>query len=314
MSRARPFRLRRFPPIQIAAYLILRSVLMVVHMFPFEMAPQVGRWIGRIWKALDKRHRGVAARNVAASPGICAPEEIPAFIDRVYEHVGRSLVEVLMTPRLLQRGMVQNYVTVHRNELVDQVLKDGRGAIIAMGHLGNWELTGIAVALHGYKLTSLMRPIENPWIDAYLTRFRTVTGHGLISKYDAWGPMVATVQRNELLVIQIDQDARHRGVFVEFFGRPASTQKSPAVLSLKYGCPIVSVNIYRDGLKHRCEVAEIFFPDDFKNLPDPVQAMTQAYTRKLEEFVRQHPEQWNWLHARWKTVPTPESKPTEALA
>ena len=295
-------RWRRYPPVQIFLFLLLRSVLMVVDMFPYEMAQKVGIFIGRILGMLDRRHVRMATDNLKNAPGVCPPDAIPEFIDRLYGHIGLSIVEMLMIPRLLDRGLVSDYVTCDNTEIVDEILKDGRGAIIAIGHLGNWELTGVAVALHGYRLHSLARPIENPWIDRYLNRFRTATGQEIISKYRALGPMVRTIQRNELLVIQIDQDARHVGVFVDFFGRPASTHRSPAVLSLKYGTPIVPVNIYREGKRHRCVVTEPFFPDAFRGLPDPVQSLTQAYTQRFEEFVRQHPEQWFWVHNRWKTT------------
>jgi KDO2-lipid IV(A) lauroyltransferase len=307
------FRWRRVPPIPFLLYLLLRYVLMVVDMFPYAMAPKVGRFLGRIVHFIDRRHVRVASTNLAKVSGVCPADEIPEFVERIYDHLGLSLVEMLMTPRLLERGQVSDHVTVENTGIVDAILKEGRGAIIAIGHLGNWEITGIAVALHGYRLNSLARPIENPWIDRYLNRFRTHTGHSIISKYHALGAMVATLQRNELLVIQIDQDARHQGVFVDFFGRPASTHRSPAVLSLKYGTPIVPVNIFREGNRHRCVVTEAFYPDPYRGLPDPTQALTQAFTRRFEEFVRQHPEQWFWVHRRWKTE-RPEEKRTEALA
>jgi len=163
-------------------------------------------------------------------------------------------------------------------------------------------LIGLAVCAAGHPLHSLARPIENPWIDGYLTRFRTQTGQQIISKYRALGEMIRVLQKNEILIIQVDQDARSHGVYVDFFGRPASTHRSPALLSLKYGTPIVVANIYREGGLHHCVLSDPILPEAYRTQPDPVRALTQAFTAKFEEFVRSRPDQWFWVHDRWKTA------------
>ena len=89
---------------------------------------------------------------------------------------------------------------------------------------------------------------------------------------------------------------------MKFFGRPAATHRSPATLSLKYGTPIVVANIFREKGVHHCRLADPIDPDDFRGKPDPVHSLTQAYSLKFEEMVRQHPEQWFWMHDRWKTA------------
>lgn len=302
-SSKREFKLRRFPPLQVLVYLLVRAVVMVIDMFPYEMAPAIGRVLSRVIRLIDRKHARIAAKNLERSRGVCPPDEIPTFIDRVYDHIGLGFVEMLMIPRLMQRHAVERYVRLERFEVIDRVLRDGKGIIVTIGHLGNWELIGLAVTLAGYRLNSLARPVENPWVDRYLNRFRTQTGQEIISKYHALGAMVRAIQRNELLVVQIDQDARHFGVFVEFFGRPASTHRSPAVLSLKYGTPIAVANIFRDeGGVHRCIVSDPLDPEAFRAHADPVKALTQAYTARLEDCVRAHPDQWFWVHDRWKTA------------
>lgn len=312
-GRRREFRWRRFPPLQIVIYLILRLVVMIIDMFPYAMAPEVGRWLGRVVRFMDRKHARVAVKNLERSRGICPPDEIPAFIDRVYEHIGLGLVEMLMIPRLMQRHQVEGYVKLERFHVVREVLAQGRGMIVVIGHLGNWELIGLAVTLTGIPLHSLARPIENPWVDRYLNRFRTQTGQEIISKYHALGSMVRVIQKNETLIIQIDQDARHSGVYVDFFGRPASTHRSPAVLALKYGTPIVVADIYRENGYHYCVLSDPILPESFRNHADPVKALTQAYTEKFEECVARHPEQWFWVHDRWKTAERTAHTTTEAL-
>jgi KDO2-lipid IV(A) lauroyltransferase len=312
-SQSRGFRWRRFPPLQIILYLVLRVILMVIDMFPYEMAPKIGRFLGRLVRFLDRKHSRIAVKNLEKSRGVCQPDEIPEFIDRVYEHIGLGFVEMLMIPRLMERHQVAKFAKLERFDVVPEVLSIGRGLIVVIGHLGNWELAGLAVTLSGIPLHSLARPIENPWIDALLNKFRTQTGQKIISKYHALGSMIRVLQKNEILIIQVDQDARHSGVYVDFFGRPASTHRSPAVLSLKYGTPIIVANIYREGRLHHCVLSDPILPDAFKNHPDPVKSLTQAYTRMFEEFVQAHPDQWFWVHDRWKTAERQARVSAEAL-
>jgi KDO2-lipid IV(A) lauroyltransferase len=313
-ERQRKFRWRRTAPVQIFLYLVLRIVVMVLNMFPYSLAPHLGRALGRLLRVLDRKHARVAVKNLERSRGICPSDAIPAFVDRVYEHIALGLVEMLRIPRLMEQHQVERYCRFERFHVVRDVLSRGRGMIVAIGHLGNWELTGLAVTLSGIPLHSLARPIENPWVDRWLNRFRTQTGQEIISKYHALGNMVRVLQKNEVLIIQIDQDARHAGIQVDFFGRPASTHRSPAVLALKYGTPIVIANIYREGGLHYCVLSDPILPESFKEAPDPVKALTQAYTNRLEECVRQHPEQWFWVHDRWKSAERDALKASEAYA
>jgi len=304
VERRRSFKLRRLPPVQFFFYVVLRAVLMIVGMFTYAMAPQVGRWLGRLVQLLDRKHRRVAVKNLERSRGVCPPDAIPEFVDQVYGHMGLAFVEMMMIPKLIDR--LDEVVRLERFHVADEVRRLGRGMITVIGHLGNWELIGLAVSRAGHPLHSLARPIENPWVDRFLNRFRTQTGQRFIPKYHALGEMIRVLQKNEVLIIQVDQDARSHGVYADFFGRPASTHRSPALLSLKYGTPIVVANIYRDKGVHHCVLSDPILPDAFKGAPDPVKALTQAYTEKFEECVRRHPDQWFWVHNRWKSA---ERKP-----
>jgi len=299
-SRKRGFRLRRFLPVQIFLYILVRAVFMVLRMFPFDRAPQVGAWLGRLIRVLDRRHTAVAAKNLGKSRGVCPPDAIPEFIDRIYGHIGLSFVEMLMVPGLMERGQIEQFTRLERFHIVDEVRRKGRGMICVIGHLGNWELIGLAVCKAGHPLHSIARPIENPWIDRYLNRFRTQTGQKLIPKKHALGEMVRVLRRNEILIVQVDQNAKSAGVMTTFFDRPASTHRSPAILSLKYGTPIIVANIYREGNLHHCVLNDPIRPEAYRAHADPVLAITQEYTTQLEAFVRAHPEQWLWAHDRWK--------------
>jgi Kdo2-lipid IVA lauroyltransferase/acyltransferase len=298
----REFRLMRWRPLQFLLYLVLRWVVMVVSMFPFEKGPEIARFLAWIIRTIDRKHVRIALKNIKASQAHVVTGDPDRFVRRVYRHLALGFVEMLMIPRIVQQNALERLVRMQGFETVNGLLAEGKGLIVAVGHLGSWEFIALAGPRAGYKLNSVARPIENPWVNTYLNRFRTSTGQELISKYDAVGSMIRALKRKEILVVQIDQDARRSGVYVKFFGRPASTHRSPAVLALKYGSPILPLNIYREGGLHHAVVGSVIRPEDYRDRPDPVKAIVQAYTEQFEGFVRAHPDQWFWLHDRWKTA------------
>jgi KDO2-lipid IV(A) lauroyltransferase len=287
--------------VQFLVFVLVRLAVAALQALPPRAAIRAGRALGRALRHVDFKHARIAAKNLERSRGVVPPDGIDAFIDRLYEHLGTIAMEIVMAPPLVRRGKFMSRMSLDR-EPFDRCLREGKGGIVVIGHTGNWEYAGLGYTLAGYPVCSLARPIENPWLDRWLLRFRTQTGQQIIPKYHALGEMIRVLKANKLLVVQVDQDARHSGVFVDFFGRPASTHRSPALLSIKYGAPVVMANIYRDGDLHRVELDALLYPDSFRNHPDPAKALTQAINDRLEEFIRAHPEQWFWVHDRWKTA------------
>lgn len=290
--------------VQAAAYAVARAIVTVVCMFSPRFGKRIGRLLGRLMYGVDAKHRRIATKNVAAAEGTPKePHAVARFVRRVYEHLGISLVENLMLPKMIHGGGLLENTRLERFDIVDRALAAGRGCIVVIGHLGNWEWGGLAVAMSGYPLNSLARPIENVFLDRYITRFRTITGQRIIPKYNAIRAMVDVLKRNGMLVIQVDQDARHAGLIVPFLGRPASTVKSPALLALRHAAPILPVNVWRDGEGvHHVRITEPLAVGTYASTEESVRALTAAMNARLEEFVREHPTQWMWLHARWRTA------------
>lgn len=282
-----------WPPVQLSAYLLLRVLLMVVHAFPHRAAPWLGRWLGRALRVNRKGLR-TARKNVARA-------DVAVSLDRVYENIGTGLVEMLMIPRLLARGELAGACRMERFEVFDRLLAEGNGIITVIGHLGNYELGGLVITQAGYPLNSLARPIINPWINRYLTRFREMTGQRVIPTGNPVAEMVRVLRRNEILVIEIDQDAKGDGILVDFLGRPASVYRSPALFSIKYGAPIVVAAVHREpGVGNVCVLSDPIRPDAYRDRPDGIEALTRRVTAALEERVRAHPDQWFWVYDRWR--------------
>jgi len=183
-------------------------------------------------------------------------------------------------------------------------------ALLLTAHLGNWELLPAANHVTGYPLSVVMRPLDAPWLDGMATRLRQKTGVDLIDKRAALRPVLRALAGRGMVGILLDQNAsRREGVFVPFFGRLASTSKSLAVLALRTGTPIVPTFIRReDAGTHRIVVRPALPLPDAGDLEAAVVALTTRCTEAIEAAVRETPEQWLWMHNRWRTRPPEESR------
>ncbi len=309
------FKLRRFPPVQIAIYLAVRAASAVVCMLPARTLATLGRFIGRSLYLIHPRRR-LAAEQVAAADGM--PRD-PAAVDRIvrgmYEHIGLMAVEMLIMPRLLKGGELARRTIIEGKDVLDRLLERKRGVIVVLGHQMNWEWGGVASTRAGIPLNSVYRPIENPYIDRFLNRFRQLAGQKVLSKYEPAAAYAEILRRNEILVLLADQDAHADGIFVPYFGRPASTAKGPALFALRQRVPIVCCEIWRDpDGTHHVRYGDPIEPDEFGGGKEGVKRLTAAYVRRIEEYVRRHPEQWVWLHRRWKSQPPADQGAPEAVA
>jgi KDO2-lipid IV(A) lauroyltransferase len=295
-------------------YVLLRYVIAALDVFSYDLARRIGKLIGRVMYALDAKHRKIAVKNIERAEGMPKREkDIHRLVRRVYEHFAVGAIETLLIPRMMSRGDLDRIVKLEDFHHLDAALAKGRGAIVVLAHMGNWEVGGLAVSRKGYDLSSIARPIENPYLDAYVNRLRKSTGQEIIPKHRAVRSMAESLKANKILAILADQNARKNGIFVPFFGRPASTVRSPALMALKYGAPILAVNLFRSGRnEYRCVMTpEIPIPRGLDR-EKTVEKITADVTARLEGFIREHPEQWMWLHARWKTKPENEKAGEES--
>jgi Kdo2-lipid IVA lauroyltransferase/acyltransferase len=159
----------------------------------------------------------------------------------------------------------------------------------------------------GFKGGIVARRLDNPYLDRFVARFRRKTGLELLDKNADYPRILDFLARGSGLGIVGDQDAGQRGLYVDFFGRPASTFKSIALLSLEYQAPIFVFGTARIGhpMRYRIYLEDLILPEDYARDPDAARSITERYTRALERLVRRHPEQYFWLHRRWKHQPLP---------
>jgi tetraacyldisaccharide 4'-kinase len=276
----------------------------VVALLPRGASLALGRGLGRLLADLDRRHVRVALDNLAqAFPHWDAARRLRTARE-VYAHFGQVLVELFWLPGR-GRDEVLSLVEVEGREHVESAMAAGRGALLVTAHIGNWELHGLA---HGWTFGPIgvvARPLDNPRLDRRLCALRTAGGNAVIYKRHALAQMLRTLRGGGGLAILVDQNVQEKdGIFVDFFGRPAATTTVAAALALKTGCALVPCHteLRPDG-RYRVVYDPPVVPRPAAQREAEILRLTQELTRVIEGWVREVPEQWLWVHRRWKTQP-----------
>ena len=292
-----------------SVYLIIRLVVCIIQALPYRAGEAFARALAWLAFRIDKRHTNVARDNVRhAFPGRYNDAQINALVRAVYRHFCTLIIDIIHLPRKLNPHTWRRHLDIPQIPLVIDCLLSGRPLLLATGHFGNWEAGGYTLALLGFTSHAIARPLDNPYVDDFLRHFRERTGQKILAKKGDFDQMQAILARCGLLATLADQDAGQRGLFVGFFGRPASTHKAVALLALEYKVPLMVVGIRKlpGELRHQLQVADVIRPEEYDGQPDAVRAITQRYTSALERIVRAAPEQYFWLHRRWKHQPAPK--------
>jgi len=287
-------------------YIFLRLFVSVVQALPFVTLPILATTLARVAFRVDRRHRLVAIDNLQhAFPDQFTSSQLEGLVRSTYRHFCGLMLEIIHLPRRINPYNWALYAELPSNrQLIDRMLSD-RPLLMVTGHFGNWEMAGYVLGLLGFKSYAVARPLDNPFVDNYLRRFREKTGQKLLAKHGDFEKMQSVLDSGGVMATLADQDAGQRGVFVDFFGRPASTHKAVALLALQHGVPLVVVGARKvgDPMRYQLLVEDFILPEEYESRPDAVHAVTQRFTTALEKIVRQAPEQYFWLHRRWKHRP-----------
>jgi len=246
----------------------------------------------------------VALANLERAFGAALDREARATVARAsFRHLGMMAVECC---RLFvgPPGSMLSRIRMVGLENLEAARALGRGAFYLTAHFGNWELLAASRALTGAPLSVVVRPLDNPFLETWLARGRERAQLNLIPKRSAVRGVRAALARGDCVGILLDQNAGRQGVFVPFFGHAASTSRSLAVLALKTGAPVVPAFIHRlaDG-DHEVFLEPAIPVVRTGDREHDIAASTARFTEVIERHVRAHPEQWFWVHRRWKTRP-----------
>jgi KDO2-lipid IV(A) lauroyltransferase len=221
-------------------------------------------------------------------------------------------------PRKLRVANWRAFVDMYPAEGLPGVMFSDRPALLVSAHFGNFELAGYAFGALGFKTYAIARALDNPYLERFVLRLRQVTGQTILDKNRDYDRILAVLAAGGKVGSLADQDAGPKGVFVDFFGRPASTHKAIALMAIEFGATIVVLGLPRvsregrgslappagmEATYYAAEVEEVIDPREYAGRPDAVPAITARYTAALERMIRRHPEQYFWLHRRWKHQP-----------
>ena len=285
-------------------YVALRAVIAVCRAVPAGVADRMGVVVGwvvaRVWRprwevvmrqlrmAFPEANEGWRRRVARASYMHFCAEAVGMF-----RLVGARRAEILERTRL------------NGEEVLTEAAGEGRGVMLVSGHLGNWEVGAAGVVARGFPMDIVAARQRNVLFDRYLTGSRERLGMGVIPREEAQHGVLASLKAGRVIGIMGDQDARRAGIFVDYFGHPASTARGPAVLSMRAGATVATFyTIRRAGRKPRYDIhIEPVKEAEGGRGRAAAAAVTRAFTARLEERVRRYPEQYLWHHRRWKTPP-----------
>jgi len=288
------------------SYAAVRSAFCIMQMFPIEWNLRTARLLARFWMFVLPRHRNRAITHLKLAFGEQYTEAQYALMARqCLESWAMSAVEVACLPRIINRFNWSRHVRLADFLDVLDVITRGEGVILVTGHFGPFELVGHFLASLGFDMVAVMRPLDNVHLNRFLVQSRRIHGLKLLDKKGAMKESEAILQRGALLALVGDQDAGRKGMFVDFFGTPASTYKSIGLLAMQTGAPIVVGYARRLGHDAQYEIGatRIIRKSEWEDKDDPLRWITETYTHAIETFVRQAPEQYLWIHRRWKSQP-----------
>ena len=272
-------------------------------MFPRKVALSLGALLGSVAYRFASEQRALAEKNLNLSLELKDGTSAKRIVRRCFRNLGKNLIEFIRFPHTSSEKN-REIVTFEGKTHIDGALAEGKGAIILTGHFGNWELLAASLVEQVAPLTPIARRLRSQRLDALISGWRRAAGYSTIDRDSAARDILRCLNRNELIGVLADVDTSVDGVFVDFMGRPAHTPYSPVAIALKTGAAVLPTFIIRQpDDSHRVVVEP---PLNLKRTGDRDRDFiinTQMFTEIIESYVRRYPEQWIWMHERWKKQP-----------
>jgi KDO2-lipid IV(A) lauroyltransferase len=280
----------------------------ILGMLPRPLARAAGMGLARVVYLLHVRLRQVGMRNLA----LAFPEKTEGERARIlrgeFASLGRQLAEVCHFPKYTREN-VEQVVVYDGLENYEQAHARGKGVLFLTAHFGGWELSAFTHSLHGHWMHVVSRAMDNVYLDRLIRQYRTMHGNQTVDKNDFVRGLLAAMKAGEVVGILMDTNMTPpQGIFVDFFGIPACTASGLARIALRTDAPVVpTFTIWdADWGKYRLRFDPAVELARTGDLEGDIKANTQRFTSIIEEYVRKYPEQWLWVHRRWKTRPPGE--------
>lgn len=288
--------------LQFAGYLGLRLLICIVQALPVETCHSATIGLAWLFDAVLRVRRRTIDENLAhAYPQLDARQR-RLLARRMWEHLFLFVVEIAHVPRKLHHTNWREYFVLRDPATLMRALIDERPVVLVTAHFGNFEIAGYFLGILGFATHTVARTLDNPYLDRFVNRFRGATGQYIIPKQGGYEQILAVLSHSGTMSFLADQYAGTKGCWVEFFGRPASAHKAIALLALEHeawlavGC----ARRLARPLQYELRLEGLLAPREVLEMPGGVRELTQWYTAGIETAVRRAPEQYWWLHRRWK--------------
>lgn len=299
--------------LQTANYLAVRSLIAAASIPSFPIARnwarQIGKWYGL--SRMNRRHMERSIDNLRTAFPSWDEQRIHDVAVASHQHLTTFGIELAYMPRLLTDDGWVNHMSFGTIEPALRALVEAGPCILITGHCGNWESLGYSMALMGFPIHAVYRPLDLPSMDRWVRRTRSRRGLELVDKFGAVRQLPLLLRAGAPIGLVADQNGGDRGVFVPFFNRLTSTYKSIGLLALQFNATIICgvahrVDVVGPGLGHRIDMHDIFGPKDWSTHPDPLFYLTARYRRAIEKMIAAAPEQYLWMHRIWRSRPRHE--------
>lgn len=300
-------------------YVLVLAIVGFFYVLPTGIASNAGAVFGQIAGLILQGGSRRAIRQIAAAFPELSEREHKKICQGMWRNLGRITAEYSHLPKMLEREKRRpgRYFEIYDQEDALTQVKDGQPAIFASAHFGNWEVIGAISHLWELNSYAFGRPLNNPYVESLLVRFRTKMGLKLLAKgtgTDGVRRLFAALREKAVVGMLVDQ-AQRGGVHSMFFGREVRTSPAFLTVSQHLGVPVFPLLVTRvRGCRFRVDILRRLKVGDSGDRQADIEAATRQYDAWLEERVRQHPEQWLWLHRRWKTWPRQEKREAERKA
>lgn len=290
-------------------FIAFRAACGLLEPFPPERNLRTARIVADLAMVAAPKRLERATTNVVQSfPDMPRAEAERIARESIRHTIQTFMVDAIVAPRIVQAWSWQRHVRFGDfDEALDLLVSD-RPCIFLTAHIGNWELLGYVLALIGFRMTALARPLDNPLVSDWLFRQRQASGLAVITKWGASEELQRIVESGGKIAFIADQNAGDDGIFVPFLGRLASSYKSIGLLAMRYRLPIVAGFARRLGesLVYELSATDVIRPEDWESADDPLYLITARYNHAMERMVLACPEQYLWMHRRWKSRPRHE--------
>ena len=284
------------------ASILIRIVNIIFRIIPISACLWLARRIGTVAFLVNRKRRLIAYANLkAAFAKEKSPKELKRITKKVYHNLIQTVIEILNLTKV-NKAFIKKYVEVVNLERIENASRSGRGTILLTAHFGDWELSSLTSAMHGFPILVLAREQKMKRVNELLNQVRESKGCKVVRKGISTKNILRALYNKDMVGILADQDAGRNGVFVNFFGRPASSHAGAMEMAKRTNSIVLPNFIVRvNGPYHKLFLEEYI---DLSNGESGTKDGLQKFANILESYVRQYPDQWLWLHKRWKSTPT----------